>query len=93
MPMTREQVLDLYFLEARSKVIDVAAFLDRADRAQGKDDFRLRALRSTLKILSDRKPQRAKRVLLALSDPTTAPIPQATTKSASGAWPGKTRHR
>src|SRR5215510_15258380 len=29
--MTRQQVLDLYFMDARSKLIDIAAFLDRAD--------------------------------------------------------------
>jgi hypothetical protein len=28
-------------------------------------------------------------VLLSLSDPTHEPIPAATTKSACGAWPGK----
>jgi hypothetical protein len=32
-------------------------------------------------------PQRAKAVLLALSDPTAKPIDHATTKAAAGAWP------
>jgi hypothetical protein len=31
--MKREQVIDLYFMEARAKLIDLAAFLDRVDRA------------------------------------------------------------
>ena len=31
--MTREQTLDLYFLDARSKLIDIAAFLDRGTGA------------------------------------------------------------
>ena len=31
---------------------------------------------------------RAEAVLLALSDPTTEPIPQAPGKGATGAWPG-----
>ena len=28
--MTRQQVLDLYFLDARGKLIEIAAFLDRS---------------------------------------------------------------
>jgi hypothetical protein len=31
---------------------------------------------------------RAEKVLLAFSDPTTEPIPAATTKAACGAYPG-----
>jgi hypothetical protein len=86
--MTRNRVLDLYFMEARSKLIDLAAFLDRIDRAKGEDDFRIKALRKALKELEHGKSERAKRVLLSLSDPTTEPLPAATTKAASGAWPG-----
>ena len=86
--LTRPQVLDLYFLEARSKVIDIAAFLDRVERAGGTDDFRMRALRKALAGLSGKKKQKAKRALLAFSDPTTKPIPAATTKAACGAWNG-----
>jgi hypothetical protein len=87
--MTRSQVLDLYFMDARHKLIDLAAFLDRVDRAAGPDDFRIQALRNALGELSASNPDKAARVLLALSDPTTEPIPAATTKAASGAWPGK----
>ena len=85
--MKREQVIDLYFMEARAKLIDLAAFLDRVDRAPGKDDFRMAAFRHALQILPDGKSDRAKRVLVSLSDPTSAPLPAATTKAASGAWP------
>ena len=87
--MTRREVLDLYFMDARSKLIDLAAFLDRVDRAEGEGDFRLEALQTALQELDHRDPQRAKRVLLALSDPTTEPIPVATTKAACGAWPDR----
>jgi len=86
--MTRDRVLELYFMEARSKVIDLAAFLDRLDRAGNGKDFRIDALHKALKELQDGKPERAKRVLLSLSDPTTEPLGAATTKAASGAWPG-----
>lgn len=86
--MTRDRVLELYFMEARSKLIDLAAFLDRLDRAGGGNDFRIDAFHKALKELQDGKPERAKRVLLSLSDPTTEPLAVATTKAASGAWPG-----
>ncbi len=85
--MTRQQILDLYFMEARAKVIDLAAFMDRVERATGDEDFRMKAFREALKELEKGNSDRAKRVLLSLSDPTTGPIPAATTKAASGAYP------
>ena len=85
--MTRQKVLDLYFMDARCKLIELAAFLDRVDRATDDADFRLKAFRNALKELGKSKPQRARQVLLAFSDPTTQPIPKATTKAACGAWP------
>jgi hypothetical protein len=88
--MTRQQVLDLYFMENRAKLIDVAAFLDRVDRASGPADFRLEAFRGALRCLSDSAPGRARNVLLALSDPTQQPIETAPGKGAVGAWPGQT---
>ena len=87
--MTREKVIDMYFMEARAKVIDVAAFLDRAQRAAGEDDFRLKGLKAALKELLTEEEGRTKRVLLSLSDPTTEPLAAAPGKGASGAWPGK----
>jgi hypothetical protein len=86
--MTREQILDLYFIEARSKLIDIAAFLDRVERAEGRDDFRLRAFRQALRELVTSQDQNAKRVLLAFSDPTSEPVAQAAEKGAQGAFKG-----
>ncbi|MBL9169576.1 MAG: hypothetical protein JNN07_17685 [Verrucomicrobiales bacterium] len=86
--MTRQQVLDLYFMDARARLIDIAAFLDRLDRASGDADFRLAAYRQALQELTGVEPDRAKRVLLSLSDPTVEPIPAAPGKGAVGAWPG-----
>ena len=85
--MTRQQVLDLYFMEARAKLIDLAAFIDRVERGTGQDDFRMAAFRTALAELAKTEPQKARSVLLSLSDPTTEPIPAATTKAACGAWP------
>lgn len=75
-------------MDARSKLIDLAAFIDRIERAQGQEDFRMGAFREALKELEQGKAERAKAVLLSLSDPTTEPIAAATTKAACGAWPG-----
>lgn len=85
--MTRQQVLDLYFLEARHKLVELAAFLDRVERANGKDDFRLESFRAALAQLNGRKQNRAKKVLLAFSDPTTKPVEKAAGKGACGASP------
>jgi len=87
--MKRQQVLDLYFMDARSKLIDLAAFIDRVDRAEGKEDFRMKAFRDALKELGGGSGDKAKQVLLAFSDPTDKPIASATTKAACGAFPGK----
>lgn len=86
--MTRAHVLDLYFMDARSKLIDLAAFMDRVERGDGEEDFRMEAFRKALKELEGGNADRARRVLLAFSDPTEEPIPAATTKAACGAWPG-----
>ncbi len=86
--MTREQVLDLYFMDARSKLIDLAAFIDRVERATGPDDFRMKAFQTAVRELSGSQKEKARQVLLAFSDPTSEPIPAATTKAACGAFPG-----
>jgi len=87
--MNRQQLLDAYFLDARAKLIDIAAFLDRLDHAEGNADFRADAFAKALARLQGTGDDRARQVLLTLSDPTTEPIPAATTKAACGAWPGK----
>ena len=84
--MTRQKILDLYFLDARHKLVELAAFLDRVERPDGKDDFRLKAFRTALGELTGGKKQKAKNVLLAFSDPTTKPIAKATIKGACGAF-------
>jgi len=90
-PIAKRAVIDRYFLEHRAKVIDIAAFLDRIDRAQGEgaDDFRRTALEACCAILTDGKPDRARRVLELLSDHTTEPIAKAPMKGATGAMAPK----
>jgi hypothetical protein len=86
--MTRQQVLDLYFLDARAKLIDLGAFLDRVERATGEEDFRMKAFRVALGELSKAEPHKARRVLETFSDPTIEPVETAPGKGACGAWPG-----
>jgi hypothetical protein len=85
--MTKQQVLDLYFLDARHKLVELAAFLDRVERAEGRDDFRLKNFRTALTKLDSNKRNKVKDVLLAFSDPTVEPIAKATSKGAVGAFP------
>ena len=89
--MNRSELTDLYFLEARSKVIDLAAFLDRVRRADGEPDFRYDALQQALRELLRDEGDCARRVLLSFSDPTTEPIEKAPGKGACGTWPSKGR--
>jgi hypothetical protein len=84
--MTKQQVLDLYFLDARHKLVELAAFLDRVERAEGRDDFRLKNFRTALAKLDGSKKNKVKTVLLAFSDPTIEPIARATSKGAVGAY-------
>ena len=83
--MTKQKILDLYFLDARHKLVELAAFLDRVERADGKDDFRIKNFRAALTKLSVNQKQKAKKVLLAFSDLTSEPIAKAEGKGAVGA--------
>ena len=96
-PLSGTSVLDEYFLEHRARLLDLAAFLDRVDRSQGPDtarqDPRYVAFRAALAVLSDAPPgDRARRVQVAFSDPTSQPIESAAgMKGATGAWAGGER--
>jgi hypothetical protein len=79
-------LVDHAFIGVRAKLIEVAAFLDRVERHGAADDFRCAALRQAAQLLVDGKPERARRILESLSDPTTAPDETSTGKAALGAW-------
>ena len=92
-PLDRKTLIDLGFIDARAKVLDIAAFLDRLDRASGADapaDFRVDAIRSALEIALDNSPARAERILKCWSDLTTQPVTHADGKAARGAHPPHT---
>ncbi len=69
---TCQQVADRYFLEHRARLIDIAAFLDRVDRAGGMaslgSDHRMAALYEALDVLSDWRGDRAGRILAIFSN-------------------------
>jgi hypothetical protein len=74
------------FMEARAKLLDIAAFLDRLERHDQADDYRVRAFFEGLNLLDEPGADRAAKVLLALSDPSEEPIVKAHTKGAAGAF-------
>jgi hypothetical protein len=65
-PLTAGQALDTCFLEARSKLLDVAAIFDRigrgADAAGVTQDPRLEKIRRALEVLRDQSGGRAERI-------------------------------
>jgi len=78
--------VDQAFIPVRARLIEVAAFLDRVERHRVADDFRCAALREAAALLVDGRPERARRVLEKLSDPTTVPDAQSSGQAAMGAW-------
>lgn len=85
-PPKEASIVDLSFMDARFKLIDLAAFLDRVQRAGQDGDYRVVALKKAIACLSQNEPERAKQVLLAFSDPSTEPIAKATMQGAMGAY-------
>ena len=65
-PLPAAKALDTYFLEARHKLLDLAAILDRVGRGVGSDgtadDPCLGQIRQALEILHDRSGGRAERI-------------------------------
>ena len=90
-PLEKSAVLSLYFMEHRAKLIDLAAFLDRLDRAkddlEGGGDFRAKVFREAIGILLEDEPGRAKRILDLFSDHSSEPILKAGMQGAFGAVP------
>lgn len=85
-PPESVKIPDLSFMDARFKLIEIAAFLDRVQRAGQEGDFRVQALKRAIVHLSGSESNRAKQVLLSFSDPTLEPVPKATMQGALGAY-------
>ncbi len=89
---TSPSLVDHGFMDARSKLLDVAAFLDRVERHGQAGDFRVRALCDALPLLaslSSGSSGRVRAILESLSDTTVEPIPAAAVQGAAGAWKEK----
>ncbi len=84
-PKEKQNTVELYFMEARAKLIDIAAFMDRVERDGHTEDFRFKAFKYALKSLESEN--RVQDVLMSFSDPTDELIPAATIKAACGTWP------
>ena len=79
-PLNATAALDTYFLEARSRLLDIAAILDRLDRGSGtvKSDPRLEKIQHALIVLAEPADGRAERIQTIFSLPYEAswPIPK-----------------
>ena len=84
---TKKEIQDLYFMDSRYKLLDIAAYLDRVDRHEGDADFRhpalLKAIDAMLNPPADTT--RAQAVHLAFSDHSTEPAESAGIQFAYGA--------
>jgi hypothetical protein len=89
-PLTTSRIIDEYFIENRTRLLDLAAYLDRLSRsADGQpagEDFRMQAFEKALRVLSSNDPAKVDQIQLIFSDPTTEPKEKLDAKSASGAW-------
>jgi hypothetical protein len=65
-PMPAAKALDTFFLEARCRLLDLAAILDRIDRgaesSKAKADPRLERIRQAIEVLHDQSGGRAERI-------------------------------
>ena len=92
-PLTATELIDEYFIENRTKLLDIAAFLDRLDRtdpACAATDFRMRAFTEAVAALGSGSkgpgPARVGTVQMLFSDPTTEPLDALDRKGAVGAF-------
>lgn len=84
---SKEKIIDLYFMDARCKLIEIAAYQDRVDRHEGESDFRHEEFLKAL-IAMQNPPEgmtRVQSVLNSLSDHSKEPQEKATLQFAYGA--------
>ena len=87
-PLTPTELVDEYFIENRNRLLELAAFLDRVDRASeaSANDFRMQVFREGVAALSGTGADRLHRIQMLLSDPTHEPLPALDRKGAVGAY-------
>ena len=87
-PLSQQQLIDEFFMEQRTKILDLAAFLDRLDRAteqNANDDFRIVALRKAMHELTTGEQGRVERAQMIFSDQNTDLLDELDRKAAYGA--------
>jgi hypothetical protein len=88
-PLTPIEIVDEYFIETRNRIIEVAAFLDRLDRADPEIaslDFRVKALHRALElVLAGSATGRVREIQLLMSDQDDRPLAALDRKGAVGA--------
>jgi hypothetical protein len=70
-PLSATQLVDEYFIENRNRILEVAAFLDRIDRAGANvaaSDFRMQVFNEALAALTGAAPDRLTHIQMLLSD-------------------------
>jgi hypothetical protein len=85
--LSAKELVDEYFIENRTRLLEIAAFLDRLDRVdpgQSPCDFRMKAFTEALSKLTGSN--RVMEIQTLLSDPRPDPLPQLDRKSAIGAY-------
>lgn len=88
-PLSATAIVDEYFIENRTRLLEIAAFLDRVERADpglAVKDFRMRALADALHVLAGGQPDRLLQIQMLLSDPSIEPLTSLDRKSALGAF-------
>lgn len=88
-PRSGTGLIDEYFIENRTRLLEVAAYLDRLDRsgdASVTSDFRMRAFREALAVLASDGRGRVEQIQMIFSDPTVEPKPALDQKGAMGAF-------
>ena len=86
-PLSPRELVDEYFIENRTRLLEIAAFLDRLDRADptyATRDFRMKAFAEAVTALGDAN--RLDRIQMVLSDPRREPLDALDRKSALGAF-------
>lgn len=87
-PLSQQELIDGFFMESRTKILDIAAFLDRLERCEddsGSDDFRILAMKKAMQELNSDEPGRVERVLMIFSDQNTELLEELDRKAAYGA--------
>ncbi len=87
MNASKKDIQDLYFMDNRFRLLDIAAFLDRMDRHEGEADFRHEAFLNALEAMQNPSPglSRTQAVHHAFSDHSREPLETASIQFANGA--------